>query len=86
MPVKRRLEKRRRDPAAEAEAWESTFQSGWDFFSDLPELGVATDAYGRPDRDEAESAWRRLGHIYLANANERAGCWALETFGELNAD
>jgi hypothetical protein len=86
MPVKRRSPKRRIDPAAEYEVWESIFSAGIDFFGGLPDIGVASDAYGRPDADAAAAAWARHGSRYLVDhGGERPigrPAWALEQFGE----
>ena len=85
MPLKRRTEKRRMDPAAELAAWSMVFQSGWDYFGDLPRLGVLMDEHGhRPDRAAAEEAWRRLGARFLAEPQDPhlTPSWALKEFGE----
>jgi hypothetical protein len=84
MPVKRRAGKRRLDAAAEAEAWECYFDSGYDFFADLPKIGVETDAHSRPDPDAGEAAWHRLGALFLAvrTPDPHKEPWALRTFGE----
>ncbi|MGE0775205.1 MAG: hypothetical protein AB7G25_07660 [Sphingomonadaceae bacterium] len=79
MPVKRRLAKRRIDPQGEAAAWETIFDTGRDFFGSAREFGIAVDEYGRPDRDAAESAWKRLHHLHVP---ESAPCWAEREFGE----
>lgn len=77
MPVKRRNAKRRLDPAAEAEAWSGFFETGRDFFRDLPAIGIET-SYGRPDPAIAQDAWARLHHLYetppkWASENMEAG-------------
>ena len=84
MPVKRRTAKRRLDPMAELEAWSCAFQAHYTYFGELEEIGVETDAYGRPDRAVAEAAWRRLGARFLAEAaNPHLGApWALLEFGD----
>ena len=71
MPVKRRNEKRRLDPATELAAWSMTFQCGTDYLQELPRIGVPTDNYSRPDLAVAEDAWRRLGTRFLAEPQER---------------
>ena len=64
------------------EAWAATFKSGWDFFADLPSVGVATDEYGRPSRGDALAAWRRLGEAFLADyCDPHVQPWALREFG-----
>ncbi len=87
MPPKRRTDKRRLDPAAELQAWSGAFQSHWTYFGELEEIGVATDAYGRPDRAVAEEAWHRLGGRFLAEMHDpvRGDPWALKKFGEPHA-
>ncbi len=87
MPVKRRIEKRRMDPAAELDAWSGAFQSHHTYFGELEEIGVKTDSYGRPDRATAEEAWHRLGARFLAEKhNPVLGTpWALSEFGEPHA-
>lgn len=84
MPVKRRVDKRRIDPAAEAEAWAEVFTSGHDYFGDLRDYGVELDAYDRAPDEIVRAAWQRLGPIYLASRKPDAALtpWALTTFGE----
>ena len=83
MPVKRRANKRKLTDAAMLEAWAGTFQSGYDFFGELPALGVQTDDHSRPDTDAARAAWQQLGTAYLAtNENPHREPWALTTFGQ----
>jgi hypothetical protein len=80
MPVRKR--RNRRKPVAGAEAWESVFSSEFDFFGDLQDAGVQTDAYGRPDREETRKAWQRLGAEFLLTFRDSHVPWALEQFGE----
>ena len=84
MPPKRRTGKRRLDPAAELEAWSGAFQGHWTYFGELGEIGVETDAYGRPERAVAAAAWHRLGARFLAEkADPKLGTpWGLSEFGE----
>ena len=86
MPVERRADKRRLDPAAELAAWSMVFACGRDHFHDLPRIGVRTDDHG-PDRAAAEDAWRRLGARFLAEPQDPhlTPCWALQEFGEPHA-
>lgn len=88
MPRKRTRSKRH-NLEAQRFTWESVFDCGRDFFGELPELGVATDKYGRPDPDEAREAWQRLGPDYLASHPREKSpgiqIWALEQFGEPDA-
>lgn len=84
MPRKRRASKHR-DLRAEYETWQSIFDCGFDFFGELPALGVPTDAYGRPERDHAKVAWRRHGGAFLESHRPEGTIWALEQFGEPHA-
>jgi len=87
MPVRRKVDRRK---AEALPAWSMTFLAGHDYFDELSTIGVATDEYGRPNRQEAEAAWHRLGALFLAEhaaeqARERhpieSEPWALEAFG-----
>lgn len=82
MPIKRRVAKRRIDPAAELEIWESVLASGWDFFRELPDIGYSIDEHGRPARTDAESAWLRFGPQIVAEwkSSDRRP-WAETEFG-----
>jgi hypothetical protein len=85
MPVKRRAEKRRLDPAAELKAWSMTFACGCDYFDDRPRIGVPMDSTGsRPDREAAQDAWRHLGERFLAEPQDPhlTPSWALREFGQ----
>ena len=88
MPVKRRAEKRRLDPAAELAAWSMTFQCGCDYLQELPRIGIQTDGCSRPDLAVAEDAWRRLGARFLAEPQDPrpTPAWALKQFGDPHAD
>lgn len=63
--------------------------AGYDGFFDLKWAGIALDDDGRPDREEAHTAWRRFGRAFLEeyavrnpNGPGRYGPpWALTTFG-----
>ncbi len=79
MPVKRRISKRR-DPAA-YQAWSAVFDCGFDFFDELPALGVATDPYGKPDREQARAAWEQHGERWLAEYQNDEPQWAEREFG-----
>lgn len=76
MPVKRRSEKRRMSPDAEAAIWKSYFEAGHDFFDELPSIGVAVDDRQHPPRDVSAEAWARLGYLCPGAP------WATEQFGE----
>jgi hypothetical protein len=72
--------------AAEREAWAIYFTGGYDFFDELPEIGVLTDEYKRPDRAAGESAWHQFGAWFLAEYTPRhPDPWALLEFGEPHA-
>jgi len=85
MPPRPRLNKQR---AEAAPAWSMVFQSGYDFFGEMAQIGVYTDEYGRPDRTEVEEAWNLYGDSFLANraylpaAERELIPWALEQFGQ----
>lgn len=53
-----------------------------DFVDELRDAGVETDAYGRPDREEARKAWQRLGAEFMSTYNESHTPWAVQQFGE----
>jgi hypothetical protein len=79
MPVRRRAPKYKDTQPA----WEMVFQSGYDFFGDLPDIGVETDDYGRPKRGDAEIAWDKFGWSYLDQYSDKYLVpWALREFGE----
>ncbi len=84
MPVRTR--KNRKRAVADAAAWADVFSSEFDFFGDLADAGVETDAYGRPDREEAHQAWQRLGAEFLRLTPPRHPAlgppWALQESGE----
>ena len=90
MPRKRTHGKRR-IVEAHRDVWEAVFDAGYDFFDELPDIGVSKDAYGRPDAHAAQDAWQRFGREYLLT-HDRTGVrgepiWALRQFGEpLHAD
>jgi hypothetical protein len=79
MPVRKR--KNRKRVVASAAAWEDVFSSEFDFFGDLRDAGVKTDAYGRPDREEAREAWQRFGAEFLSTFSGSHQPWALTEFG-----
>jgi hypothetical protein len=80
VPVRKRKNRRRAE--AGLDAWECVFSSQFDFFDELADAGVATDAYGRPDREEALKAWQRFGAEFMAKFRETHVPWALEQFGD----
>lgn len=82
MPVRKR--KDRRKQAAGLDEWESAFESRFDFFGELTDAGVATDAYGRPDMEEARKAWQRYGAEFMQIPRHPmlGPPWALEQFGD----
>lgn len=82
MPVKAMRPKRRVSEAAELAAWETTFQTGYDFFGDL---SFDNKEHTPEVRAAATEAWRRHGTRFLAARSESEADqvpWALETFGE----
>ena len=86
MPMKHRRTKRRLPASAELEAWATYFNSGFDFFDELPEIGVETDAHSRPDRAIGHAAWHRLGARFLAEIRPRQrDPWAQRAFGAPHA-
>jgi hypothetical protein len=83
--VKRRFDKRRVSPEREFEVWSAVFDTGYDFFDELPELGFPRQGHGKINPDLAREPWRRFGARWLAEReNERRvrPLWALEEFGE----
>ena len=83
MPVKRRNAKRRIDLREVMEAWTMPLVSGWDFFRELPAIGVEVDRQGCPDLELAREAWRTFGPTILAERGPTEGAtWAERTFGK----
>ncbi|MBJ7402959.1 MAG: hypothetical protein JHD07_06510 [Bradyrhizobium sp.] len=80
MPVRTR--KNRKRAVADVAAWECVFSSEFDFFGELADAGVETDAYGRPDLEEARTAWQRFGPEFMAAFTEKHVPWALREFGD----
>ena len=85
MPVRKR--KNRRKPLAGFEEWKDTLETGFDFFDDLRDAGIATDEYGRPDIEEARTAWRRFGTEIMELPRHPAlgPTWGFEQFGDPRA-
>lgn len=83
MPIRRRKSKRR--IGASAPEWAGAFTSHYDFFDELPPVGVPTDQYGRPSLEDAERAWHQFGEQFLATYDEPFEPWALREFGPPNA-
>ena len=85
MPRKR-THARRHNLRAEYEAWSAVFDTGFDFFDELPLIGVPTDNYGRPPFESAERAWHRHGGTYLQTHSRTASrgepIWAIRQFRE----
>jgi len=87
MPVRRKASLRR--VSAGMDAWETVLECGFDYFDDLPDAGVDTDAYGRPDRAEAAAAWQEFGAVIMARWQTEASTqerrpWAFDEFGPPN--
>ncbi|UPU00215.1 hypothetical protein J4G48_0020245 [Bradyrhizobium barranii subsp. apii] len=80
MPVRTRKNRRYAPPASMH--WECVFSSEFDFFGELADAGIATDAHGRPDREEARAAWKQYGVEFMASFTDNHTPWALEEFGE----
>lgn len=84
MPVRKRRDRRKQ--AAGLEEWWDVFETEFDFSGDLPDAGVETDAYGRPDREVARAAWQRLGAEFMRTLPLRHPAlgppWALAEFGD----
>jgi len=82
MPVRKRINRRR---AGEVEAWYNYFWSGFDFFDDLPSIGL-TEETAEP---LAEETWHRIGDAVLAHIEKihigfhppGRPFWAEEEFG-----
>ena len=81
MPVRRRAGKKRATEGLEA--WFFVFSGGHDYFDELEPLGIDTDHYSRPSREDSYAAWLRLGEAFLElpRAPEQGDCWALREFG-----
>ncbi|MGO7354654.1 hypothetical protein ACC703_05795 [Rhizobium ruizarguesonis] len=82
MPVRRKGGKRRSTDGLDQ--WFFVFSSGHDFFDELAELGIETDAYHCPSLGDSEAAWRRLGDAFLEIPRhpEQGEPWALKEFGQ----
>jgi hypothetical protein len=86
MPVKRRVDKRRISSDDERLAWAGFFDCGYDYFNDLPAIGVETDQYNRPDSETARAAWKVHGPTLAAGPFPRIKCgFALAEYGEPDA-
>ncbi|SFN02549.1 hypothetical protein SAMN05216573_10776 [Bradyrhizobium sp. Rc3b] len=79
MPVRKR--KNKRHATAGLDAWECVFSSEFDFFGELADAGVETDAHGRPELEEARAAWQRFGAEFMAQFTDSHVPWALQRFG-----
>jgi hypothetical protein len=77
--------RRQVDPEAELAAWETTFETGKDYFLTLREVGLKSEP-GKPvPTEQARDAWQRLGALFMQRRRpsvHRASPWALEEFGE----
>ncbi|RZN21118.1 hypothetical protein [Bradyrhizobium sp. Leo121] len=82
MPVRKR--KDRRKQAAGLDEWETALEAGFDLFGDLADAGVQTDAYGRPDPEDARQAWQRFGMEIMQRPRHPllGPPWGLTEFGE----
>ena len=73
---------RQASPARELAGWKMKFQTGYDYFGDLPDLGLSEE---KLTRAQIRDAWQRLGAAFLAgwepNPKAPRPPWALEQFG-----
>lgn len=81
MPVKRRTDKRRVSPESEYVAWAPVFRSGYDFFDDLPAIGVSVAGFAPVPADLAREPWARFGERFLAEYADEATPWAEAELG-----
>ena len=83
MPVKRRAAKKH--ISVEVAAWAEMFQTGYDGFGDLSDLGYSGE-YNDPQKyRDAPQAWARLGAAFLTSRPDwwpAKPAWALEQFGD----
>jgi hypothetical protein len=85
VPVKRRTAKRRVDPEREYAVWSAIFDGGYDFFGELPEIGLPEQGRGKVDPELAREPWQRHGQRWLAETGNEPRLhpvWALREFGE----
>ncbi|RWA62131.1 hypothetical protein [Mesorhizobium sp.] len=83
MPVKRRNGKKH--VSAQVEAWAELFQTGFDGFGDLTDLGYTIEHDHPQKLADAPAAWARLGPAFLASRPEwwsGEPAWALQKFGD----
>jgi hypothetical protein len=93
MPVKRRNSKRRIGTEAEAAAWRGVFETGYDFFNELSDVGITFTTRTELDHVEtspdflpaARAAWKRFGADFMTNwqpeSSGRRSPWAIDEFG-----
>jgi hypothetical protein len=85
--VREALLQPRPEPSPELAPWRMTFECGYDFFSDLCDIGLDGDAIDDAKvRKLAREAWKRLGAEFLRtrepeNYPERPP-WAMRQWGE----
>ena len=85
MPPRPKHNKRR--GGAGLEAWETVFESEFDFFGELADAGVEIDTNGRPSREAAKDAWHLHGGAFMEDfaAKYPNGAhftpWAVLAFG-----
>jgi hypothetical protein len=84
MPVRKR--KNRRRATAGLEEWTEVLGSGFDFWRDLRDAGIETDAYDRPDREEARKAWCLYGAQIMGERDPQLRpSWGEREFGDPRA-
>jgi hypothetical protein len=58
----------------ELDIWHMTFVCGYDFFHNLPEIGLRGDARVDPTvRRAAKAAWQRLGAAFMQTSRDSLG-------------
>lgn len=84
MPVRRTRNKRR--ASADIEAWALYLESGFDYFSELIEVGVTAPGEKDPPLAAARAAWLAYGPELLERwaaypDKEQGDPWAVQQFG-----
>ena len=79
MPVKRRVSKR--SDTISYEIWSGIFNSGYDFFDELKDIGIGSQPPGTPYDADALAAWEQYGVRWLEQHLDRKTSWAEKRFG-----